>query len=316
MAATLLGRMDWGVSREKDGHRDYNIKWRVKTDLSTEGPATVLACPGLPAVGSAWSFGFDSDAWAFCHPDWKISTELQGEPNYHWIVEQTFSTKPLKRCQDSSIENPLLEPPRLNGSFVKYVREAHKDRFNVPLKTPSHEMLKGPVVEFDEDRPTVHVEVTKLTLPLGTITPLFNTLNDATLWGLGARKVKLSTGSWKRLLYGTCTFYFVISYEFEINFRGFDKDVPAFGYKCLKGWMPGSRFSPLDPLGIDPDTSKANHLNPKNFEAYKDINGENTGCFMDEYGRPVEDKDDIYDIHIEKYEESNLLVLGIPPTLS
>lgn len=312
MAANLVGLIDWGGTREKDGHRDYFLRWLVRTDFSDDGPPAVFNCPGLPAIGSVLS----GDSWAFCHPDWRVSTVLQREPNFHWVVDTPFSTKPLKRCQDTQIENPLDEPPRISGNFVKYVKEIHKDRLSVPLKTPSHEALKGPVTEFDDDRPTVSIELTSLTLPLGTIAPLFNTVNDSTLWGLGARKIKLATGSWKRLLYGTCSYYFIINYEFEINYNTFDRDVPAFGYKCLKGWMPGSRFSPLAPLDTDPDTMTFNHLNPKNYEQYKDINGENTGCFMDEYGRPVEDESDIHDIHIEHYNESNFLVLGIPTSFT
>ena len=213
MSSTLKGRIDWNLKVDKDGHRDYMVKWLCVTDDTADGPERVFFTPGLPAIGATWAYGNDTDAWAFRWPTASVTPVETKEPGNHWIVEHTFSTKPLSRCQDDSIENPLDEPDRLSGTFVKYTEEATVDRNGDAITSSSHEMIRGPMVEFDSNRPTVSIEKNILALPLSTFTPMIDSVNDATLWGLGARKVKLSNAKWKRVLYGTCTFYFIVTYD-------------------------------------------------------------------------------------------------------
>lgn len=312
MVARLRGRTAWDCQKDNEGHREYLIEWLVQTS-TTDGPAVAMNCPGLPTIGSPWAFGTDFDGWAFCHPGWRIQMgHAKGEPGRLWLVTQPFSTRPLRRCQDSTIENPLAEPPRLSGSFVKFMREASQDRFGKAIRTPSHERIRGSLVEFDANNPTVRISMNTLTLPLEIISPMVDAVNDAPMWGLGARMIKLSNVSWERLLYGTCNFYYTLDLEFDIDYRTFDRNIAAEGTRCLIGWMPGSTQAQIDPDGIDPDTGEANYKNPRNFEVYKDINGENGRCFLDEKGRPVFDEDDIYSIKVEKYPQTNLLELGIP----
>src|SRR5690606_20598511 len=124
MTATLLGRIDWGVQRADDGHRDYFIKWLVEAPSTAYGPQSISFTPGLPQIGAPWTFGTDNDAWAFCTPAWSIAPRNASQQrSQYWVVTQPFTTRPMWRCQDTHIENPLLEPPRLSGSYVKYVKE-------------------------------------------------------------------------------------------------------------------------------------------------------------------------------------------------
>ena len=57
MSATCLGRIDWSMDRDKEGHREYKLTTRVKTTAVTDGPYTVMNAAGLPSVGSVWAFG-------------------------------------------------------------------------------------------------------------------------------------------------------------------------------------------------------------------------------------------------------------------
>lgn len=316
MTMTLKGRIDWSMQRDKEGHRDYTIRWYCVSDDPLDGPERAFFTPGLPAIGSAWSFGNDSDAWAFCWPTTRVTPVNTKEPQTQWIVEQLFSTRPLSRCQDTSIEDPLSEPDRIGGSFVKYTKEVTKDRNGAALKSSSHEMLRGPIVEFDHNRPTVSIEKNLVTLPLATFAPMVDTVNDAVLWGLPARTIKLSNVSWQRKLYGTCTFYYVVSYEFDVDYSTFDRIAMDEGVKCLAGHTAVDEAGDgLDPDGIDPDTGAAYKLNPKRFVVYKDINGENTRCLLDGDGVPLKDGASPHEIDIEYYTESNFLTLGIPSSL-
>lgn len=296
MAATLVGLADWSCTRDRDGYKDFQAVWKIKTSDPEDGPGTVLACPGLPAIGSPWSFGNDTEPWVFCRPDATVRKLLQNDEKTHWWrVEQVFSNRPLRRCQTSSIENPLDEPPDISGSFVKYVREAAFDKDGKPFKNSAHERLRGKFLERDYNRHTISISMNILTLPLSLYAPMVDTVNDAPLWGLSPRMVKLSNVIWSRKLYGTCTYYYTVTYEFDIDFQTFDRLVPDEGTKVL---APGG----------DPD-------NPADFIAYKDKLAENSRVFLNGAGEPVKPGDPPANILIQHYTESNFLALGIPPSL-
>ena len=211
MTATLnsAGPRTWGGDRDEEGHRTYRVEHLVETDNHLDGPQIVMNTPGLPVIGSFWSFGNDIDSWAFCYPDMKVTIlkEKEGDKNFHWRVGQKFSTRPLKRCQDETVEDPLLEPQKISGNFVKYTKEASQDRFGNMIKNSAHEIYRGPQVEFDHNRPTVRVEQNEPLLGLETFTEMVDTVNDTTLWGLTKRKIKLSDVSWERKVHGVCDFY-------------------------------------------------------------------------------------------------------------
>lgn len=318
MAGTLRGPIDWSLSRDQEGHRDYSVKWHVTTDDVDDGPRTVLNTPGLPAIGATWAMGNDADNWAFCWPEVKITPKYTpNEPHVDWVVEQKFSTRPLKRCQDDPIENPLDEPPKISGGFSKFTEEATQDKDGNPILNSAHERIRGALVEFDSNRPTVSISMNLASLPLASFSSMINTVNDATLWGMGPRKVKLSNVSWSRQLYGTCNFYFTVTYEFEVNDKTFDRVAADEGSKVLVGHEPGSQNTPLDPDAADPDMAGFTFKdNPKRFVVYKEVKGERTNIPLDGKGRPAIDGRAQGEITIQKYEESNLLLLGIPVSLA
>ncbi len=296
MSATAKGHLNWNMTRDKDGHRTYKITWLVKVTSTLDGPEVVMGAAGLPVIGSSWIFGNDNDVWAKCWPTMSVKVVLTKEPGYYFVVEQTFTTKPLSRCQDDSIEDPLLEPDRLSGSFVKYTKEVGKDRNGVVIQSSSFERFRGSEVEFDDNRPTVTVEKNLATLPLSTFAPMIDTVNDAALWGLGARKIKLSNASWQRLLHGTCNFYYTVAYEFDIDDKedGHDRKIEDIGTKVL---MPGG-----------------DKTNPNDFQVYDEVKGSDTRIPLDGNGSARLDSTPVY-VNVEYYPESNFLTLGIPTTL-
>lgn len=335
MSSTVLGRIDWGVTRNEDGHRDYFVKWLVEADSTAAGPQTISFAPGLPQIGAQWAFGLDNDAWAFCSPAWTIApfTNTQ-ERSDLWVVTQPFTTRPLFRCQTQQIENPLLEPPRLSGSYVREVRRARVDRHGEIPRSISSEPVTGQDMDVPESRPTVHVEITQLNHNLDVITSMTNTLNDAPLWGLSPRKVFFSDVSWRRFMYGTCTFYFVMGLDFEINFRTFDRTIGDVSrLRLAKHIFLAAKNAGLTPDDIDPTTIVGSIAwsntkeprwegppvkikdNPRNYEEAQDEKGGQLGyVHLDDWGmqmypgspRPPGK------IKLELLPESNFLLLGIP----
>lgn len=309
MATALVpGQRTWSLTRDDEGHREYVITHLVRA-AATDGPKAVMDTPGLPVVGAVWNFDGDLDVWAFCTPSMKITPLIDKEPNQFWEVEQTFRTRPITRCQDETVDNPLLEPQQVSGGFVKYTKEVTEDKDGNPIKSSSHEIFRGPQVEFDHNRPTVRISQNVSQLRLGTITQMVDTVNDSALWGLAARCVKLSNVSWERKQWGQCETYYTRTFEFDIDFNTFDRTVLDMGKMVLSGhWNDETGVWTLDNVGGSaPDAS-----NPTHFINAIDQNNNPIELLLDGAGKPLTDITAPVTINIQYYTESNFLSLGIP----
>lgn len=290
------------MSRDEEGHREYKVSWRIKGER-TDGPATVLLTPGLPLPGATWSLFGDEDLWAWCRPNSEIKAEQpkEGDPTRFWIVEQTFSTKPIPwnkaKCTDHVVGDPLLEPMKISGGFTRRTEQATHDRFGYLLVNSAHEQLNGPQVEFERSTGQVKIEQNVLNLELPLISLMRDTVNDRQMWGIPPRCIKLSDISWERKYYGQCHVYYTRTFTFDIDIRvkyeptssisyigsGFDRDIPDIGNSALNGY--------LDPItkewvlvlinNQDPDP-----LDPTHFVRYQDPNGNTKGIRLDGAGKP------------------------------
>lgn len=323
MSAIVLGRVNWGLRYEKNFHRDYGITWLVETSDPLDGPAIVANAIGLPSPGSVWQQGNDYDPWAYCWPDWTIEPVIDKEPSCLWTVGQTFSTKPLQLCMETQYQNPLQEPPKINGGWTKYTEELRLDRFGYPVKSSSHETIRGSYLEFDENRPNAQIEYNTLFFPTRFYAPFMNTVNDSPIWGFEPRCVKLANFSWQRQLYGACFFYYTVKVEFEVNTKTFDRDIPDVGHRVLMGHSPSTKVKPpLDPNA--PDQGEGAFFgalmkdNPANFEPWSSSDNEKLGqVFLKGDGTPVVsgNMDEVHKIHVERYEGRNFHEFGFPPLL-
>lgn len=333
----------WSGGRDSDGFRTYKAMWIVET-TTDEGPAAVLACPGLPLPGSMWAIGGDLDPWVWCRPEMevKIHEEKEGEAAEYWSVIQTFSNKPLPRnqrqgCQDVQVEDPLLEPQQVSGGFTKYTEEARYDRYGTPIINSAWEVVTGPTVEFDKNRPTVRISQNVPLLQLELFGPMIDTVNSSTLWGLGARRIKLSNVTWEKKFWGQCQVYYTRTFEFDVRTDTFDRTLQDVGTKVLQGhwgrgnpestgtvdgnqtgWILDPIYNPATTFFEDPDP-----LNPAHFMRAIDRQGNLISVILDGSGRPYDpvgstvgtDDDQPGTIYIEKYGESDFLLLGIPTVL-
>lgn len=324
MGAIVLGRINWGLRYEKDYHRDYGVTWLVETESPEDGPAIVVNAAGLPSPGSVWQQGNDYDPWAYCWPDWTVEPVVDKEPNCLWEVSQTFSTKPLNRCVEQQFQNPLSEPPKLSGGWSKITEEMRLDRHGKPVMSSSHETIRGSYLEFDENRPNAQIEYNTLYFPLSFYTPYMNVVNDAPIWGFEKRCVKLGHFSWQRQVFGTCSFYYTVRVEIEVNRKTFDRDIPDVGHRVLMGYSPSTKVKPkLNPEAPDPSEAAFFGVkikdNPANFEPWASKDNDKLGqVFLKGDGTPVlsGNMEDVAKIHVEKYEEANFYLLGLPPVLA
>ena len=300
MSGAISGtRLSWGGTVDKEGHRTYKLVQLVEVSDTEDGPGTVLETPGLPFVGSFWSQGNEFDLWAICLPTRKISIHQPkaGDKNVWWEVESTFSTKPTERCQDTPIEDPLLEPQKISGSFVKYTKPAFFDKNGDEILSSSHERLP---IEVDDNHPTVRISQNVGALGLGLFTPMVNKVNDAALWEIPARGVKLANVSWSRKVLGICSFYYTRTFEFDIDASddGFNIEIADEGYMHVK---PGGNQEDIE----------------NGFIHIKDSDDENVSepRPLDGAGNVAANRAAIHTFDIAYYKEANFLELGIPTIL-
>lgn len=321
MSAAVVNRLRWSMSTDEDGYRTYEVDWLVRTTDVDDGPSIASQASGLPLPGTLWGavgadFGNDDDLWAFCYPDLEVKKweDKDNEPGNLWSVGQKFSTKPLKRCQDQSFENPLTEPAKISGSFVKY-QKVDPINYDGTLATMSDRSpIQGEQVTWDFNRPTVSITINSATLPLATFAEMMDGLNDSTLWGLPARCVKLSNVSWQKLNYGTCTVYYAITYEFDIDYNTFDRYVQDMGWRVYTGREVSGTAAFGTATGTFDDDPRAN---PLNYTVIKDKQGENAGLFpLDGQGGLWTGDGPNPSIFLAHYREYNLLLLGVPSSLT
>jgi hypothetical protein len=235
------GLWGWSGGRDIEGHRTYTVELHVKTDDDSEGPAVVMQCPGLAVPGSIWIVGSDTDIWAWATPQMEVEPIRKGEPGYFWKVTQHFTTKPpsadKSRPYDADpIEDPLLEPQRVSGSFIEKTEEGQYDRFGSPIATSSHEGIRGAQNEWPSDGgDTISVEQNVADLELGLLSLMKNWVNDAPLWGLPARCIRFKSYTWDKKYYGASSYYYTRRLEFEANRSGFDRVLLDEGTKVLNG---------------------------------------------------------------------------------
>ena len=319
--------LSWSMKRTKLNHREYKLKILVLSDDKLDGPNTVLySTPGLPLPGSSWNFGNDFDFYARCSPETSIELFKTEEPFKEWELEYIFTTEPINQCLDYFRDDPLLEPQKITGGFSRYTEEAAYDRYGQPLLSSSFEQLRGPQVEFDANRPTIKIEQNVANLEWELLVGMIDHVNDDVLWGLSRRKIKLSNISWERVFYGPdCDCYYRRTLEFDINDRTFDRDVADEGTKALSGHYSSVTGNyVINKIG----GVQADYRNPSHFDSYVDRKGNTSRVQLDGFGLPANVIVNVTGtgtgtfstyfgtIRVEKYEEANFLLLGIPTDFS
>jgi hypothetical protein len=204
----------------------------------------------------------------------------------------------------------------ISGSFNRWTRETKVDKDDVPIESSSHEPITG--IEKDDTRPTVSFEWNTAVLDLSGMTNLINKVNDAPMWGVGARCIKLNEISWSRKVYGQSGFYFTKKFDFEVRFDTFDfAKILQTGFKCLRGaWVkpvpPSTLWTWEDDASADP-TKRADFIRVK--DALEEP--EPMRVPLDEDGRRLTDAGDPHFVTppVKIYEEVNFLSYGIPSQL-
>jgi hypothetical protein len=274
VAVIVPGQRTWSVSRDSEGYRTYKIVHRVACDPG-DGPNTALTAVGLPVPGQIWEFDNDYDPNAWCTPESSATPVVTNEPNMYFDVEHNFTSKPLGRDATKDRADPLSEPPKISISFSKTTEEVSHDRFGRMITNSAWEQMRGKHVEFDTGHIIVKIEQNLATVDLPSHAAAYQTVNMVMLWGMPPRTVKLSNSSIEESYYTPTTTtttttpfgattttttlagatttsqftttttapptiasqvkYYHRNLEFEVNAKGWDRDLLDEGTKVLWG---------------------------------------------------------------------------------
>lgn len=308
MSTTLKGVLDVKGDGDDEGHRTYTVRMMVESDSLLDGPNEVRLTPGTPIPGDIYLVNNDLDLWAFCTPKWTATGHdvKEGENVRFWILERTFTTKlpaggpgQRGRCNDNDIEDPLLEPPRINGSTTNKSEEITNDRFGASVTTSSHEQMRGPQLEFDMPTDKVSIEMNVASMAqINRAYALRNHVNYNQMWGFNPRCIRLAGVSFDVKYYGACYKYYTLKLEFETNPNTFDRDLLDEATKVLNGhwgnvdsgtgtgtgtFAVGDTWI-LDPIGGEPPDPE----NPSHFIRATDRVGNPMKIVLNGYGVPAE----------------------------
>ena len=153
--ATIIKPLDTQIEQAGGiGKRRYVSKYRVITDnevapgeamLMVQNNSTGDSPNCLPGDEYIWE-GF-TDPWAsamrvaptkLAHPKWK---DKQNGSDRVFIVSVIHQMNDPERCQDQSVDNPILEPWQVSISDQTYEVTDAIDRFGNPILTTSFESV-------------------------------------------------------------------------------------------------------------------------------------------------------------------------------
>jgi hypothetical protein len=273
------------LSVDDDRHRTYQVTYLLQTDDPLDGLYTAYNTSGLPVEGDAWQFGNESDVWAFCKATRKVRELGQDGPNFLVEIDFEFTTKPpeTSRCSEESVTDPLLEPMKISGSFIKMMEEGVVDRFGRAIVSSSWERFRGQQNEWDANRPQVVIEQNVPSLQLEVFSWLVDCVNDRLMWGLPARCIKLSDATWDEKYYGKCYKYYTRKFTFDINRKGWDRRFLDEGTKVLKGHWTQNQHWEVERI----DGELPNRFNPAHFVSFTDFNGQPITGVLNGFGLPA-----------------------------
>lgn len=278
-------------------HKTYTSVWQVLTNDVNDGPRTARTASfggfAIPARAEVYQWGNDFDNWAFCTnldadlEDWKKSRKK-------WLVTVTHTSRPTFRTSASEIENPLDERPILYGSFIQFQRPLIKDKDGKAVLNVVGEPFT-PAPMRDDSRDSLVYECNTATIDLGLRDSFRDAVNSASIWGLGARNVKLEQWTW-RIAYAGPLEYVQHRLEFHINTdtyptaetgQGWDFNILNTGYrhkvdcssdieKRMREIMDGRdqprhHATPLGPGGEILDLACGDTEHYKNFRGYNEL---------------------------------------------
>ena len=218
------------LETDEEMHRTYTSYYEVQTSTrNTHSPISVCQASGIPTYGSTYSWGLDTDNWAWCNSIRAKLREDQKTTAKLWSVTVTHTTRPKLRCSDVQIENPLDEPYFLSGSFMQFRKPATQNNAGDAIFNTVGEPFI-PAIERDDSRDTLIIEKNTATIDLALRDSFRDAVNSVDIWGLPPHTVKLQQWAWDIAYFGVCNAYVRNRLEFHINTTEYENFQTGIGF--------------------------------------------------------------------------------------
>ena len=289
-ANAVTSPVDWSKSSDEEGNETYTVLWRVETTSTADGPDVAWTAAGLPIPGSSLAIGNTINPWAFYQGRGDAKLTRVDASRKIWDLTTVFSTKPSRRCQDSRVSDPLLEPHRVKGSFAQVMEEALADKDGNPIQNTVKQRITGPQVQIPRSRPVVELEMNVGWINLTWMAEYADAVNSNVQWGQAVRTIKCTVGPWERVQYGNCYYYFIVRFTFELKADKWDLHLPNLANRV--------RVTGTDPW---------------QYKAHKIADEENSTTFVDATTGYATTTANFLDFRVLK--EKDFSIVGWPATL-
>lgn len=230
-----------GGSIDVDFKREYTVKYLVRTDDRSDGPATVRTAFGIPNVGDLYTPGNDFDPQAIV-TNKRVS---QGGSPWEWEVDVTYSTDVKEEPEKPA--SPLDEPPRVSWGFQerRILVPGRYQNPDSPSQTQDFQLgvtnsageLYDPQPEMDISEPILTISKNVATISPSQFFSIANCVNSDTFYGSNPRQLRLRAPTAESAYDKTIGTYWQVTYGFAYKWDTWDIQVLNQGtfYK-LAGW--------------------------------------------------------------------------------
>lgn len=236
-----------GVSHGVDGEgtRTYQLTYQVISNSAADGPVTIRgSVASTHPIGSGFFYGSDTDANARCD---KISPQLSladhGKSTWKWTVSVDFTTRPRRKCEEETPDDPLDEAPEIQWlaeQFQKAVERADRMEGDnvvegnvIPMNSAFTPI--DPPLERDDSRLTLTITRNEASYDANLAINYHDAVNsDAfTVDGQnvlkGAAKIHAITGV--KQYKGSCEPYYKVTYVIHFRADGWDQERIDAGFQ-------------------------------------------------------------------------------------
>lgn len=205
-----IGQQGWS--------RVYSRRFQAITTDKTIGQAAVLAAfeATVATIGAAYATATESDSLSFLQRI-RVDEDDAGD-GCGWFITADYG--PFDPTNQP--ENPLDEPPEVDGEGAQFEEIADQDRDGNPIVNSAGDPFDPPLTK-DDSRPVVRVVRNEPTFSLALAYQYRDKVNGQAWLGAEPRTVKAAPVKFRRLFHPTCGFYFQVAYEFAFNPKGWTR---------------------------------------------------------------------------------------------
>lgn len=226
-------------TENEDGHRTYDVLWKVVTNSKNDGPKTIRAHSGLPQrMSDHYEFGSESDTGAICiGVDPKLKDANPEGSRLLWDVTVKYSTLAgTQRDPQDPPDDPLTEPPIIETYTTKGKKAILYDGFGRLIASSAHEPY-DPVPEIDDTHYNLRIIKNQSDI-FPAMYPFYrDAVNSDFFFGCPPNTVKVETPGAITKLYRAVDDapYYRVTWEFAINMDGWDLKLLDYGMYRLVG---------------------------------------------------------------------------------